>query len=61
MKRLLIRLLVGFLLPILGSLFEEAMKLMLEAMNDDRLANRDKVRYVVQGITDKLGDIEKKL
>ncbi len=61
MKRLLIKLLVGFLLPIIGSLFEESMKLMLEAINDEGLNNRDKIRYVVQGVTDKLGDIENKL
>ncbi|MDX9703868.1 MAG: hypothetical protein RBU23_12625 [Candidatus Auribacterota bacterium] len=58
MKNVIGKFLIKLVLPIIGLLFEEAMKLILEAVGDDSMDSKQKVRYVVQGVTDKIGAID---
>ncbi len=57
MKSLIEKFLIKLVLPVIGMLFEEAMKLILEAISDDSLDKKNKVDYVVQGVTDKIDTI----
>ncbi|MCD6460763.1 hypothetical protein J7L67_08875 [bacterium] len=59
MKTFLTKFLVKLFLPILANLFEEAVKLILEAISDESLSSNSKTRYVLQGLTDKIDSIEK--
>jgi len=59
MKKFIGKFLVKLILPIVANLFEEAMKLILEAISDDALSSKSKVSYVVQGMSDKIDSIEK--
>ena len=58
MKSLIEKFLIKLVLPVIGLLFEEAMKLVLEAISDESLDKKDKVNYVVNGVTDKIDTIK---
>ena len=59
MKSFLSKFLVKLILPIVANLFEEGIKLILEAVSDDAMSSKSKVSYVIQGMSDKIDSIEK--
>ena len=59
MKKFLGKFLVKLILPMVASMFEEAIKLILEAISDETLCSKSKISYVIQGISDKIDSIEK--
>ena len=55
------KLFVKIALPVLGTILEEAMILIIEAMKDDSLTEKNKVRYVVDGLEVRMKDVKDKL
>lgn len=59
MKTLFTKFLVKLILPIIALLFEEAVKLILEAISDDGMSRNQKVQYVVRGVSDRIDTIDR--
>lgn len=57
MKKFLERLFIKIVMPLLAVLLEEAVKLVFEAVGDETLSNRDKVRYVLGGVSEKIEEM----
>ncbi len=61
MQKFFERLLAKIVLPLVGLLLEEGIKLILEAISDDSMNQKDRVYYVMDGVTNKMDEIQKKL
>lgn len=48
------------ILPIVVTVIEEAIKLIMEAMNDESLDKKEKVKYILNGLTCKIDNILEK-
>ncbi|RJP57898.1 MAG: hypothetical protein C4541_09160 [Candidatus Auribacter fodinae] len=61
MQKILEKILGRIVLPLVGVLVEEAVKLILESLSDEKLSHKDRVYYVVEGLTSKITDLQKQL
>ena len=58
MKTILEKLLIKIIMPVFIALIEEAIKLIMEAITNDDLEKKDKIKYVINGITGKIENID---
>ena len=61
MQKFFKRLLAKIVFPLVGALLEEGIKLILEAVNDNSMNQKDRVYYVIDGVANKMDEIQNKL
>jgi len=61
MKSFLEKILGRIVLPLVGVLVEEAVKLILESLDNNKLSHKDRVYYVVEGLSSKITELKKQL
>jgi len=57
MKSFLGKLLIKIILPIFAAVLEETIKLIMESLSDQSMDNKEKIKYVLNGITFKIDSI----